>query len=165
MITERYHATGVIWRRAGAAILSKVDGGRGVAYPKVGTIFIGPNADLSTYYHELGHILYERIPEILRRRIASEARAVFPIVSNTEIKCALDANSHQPVELPVGSYILIGDRYCGLDHSGDDVESQTNEIWASLFAAHHTGLVFPESIASLIRDVATKLRDLSPGSA
>ena len=151
-----------VWRSPVKAVRKALGGYGGLAYCDENTIFVSQNESSDTFYHELAHLLFLRIPHELVKRLDDEARNHFSVRTHREIPDALDPKKSKPVRVPAGKYMLINRKYCGLDHSGTSNDAQRNEIWAHLFSEYRAGLTrsgygVPERIQSIIEEIIMAL--------
>jgi len=151
--TTEYGITGVQWRRAKGVFRQNIRRahGHGVSYPTHKVVFIKDGADLPTWYHELGHIIFQSIKHDRERieRLALSAKEL-----------ALSSNKiWDSPGIAEGSYILIDGRYLGLDHSGSDAVE--DEIWAVLFERYHCGTP-PSNLLPIVREIIASVTPPKP---
>jgi hypothetical protein len=152
-LLERFGITDFHWRRPSDVIRRRMGQERGISYPLLNTVFIGDRGDQSTWFHELGHLLYPKIESDQARRLAEAARTEFPVVSGDQVLDGADPVTLQPTHLPEGIYIRVNRRYHGLDHSGPGADTENDEIWAVLFAEYCGGFELPPTIRVLLEEI------------
>ena len=153
---DRLQVRDVRWRRAKGVILDRIRRahGYGMSFPLALTVFIRDGAELNTWYHELGHIIFPSV-EHDKTKVAglvAAAKELSPVRSAAEIK---DAPG-----IAAGSYILIDGRYLGIDHSGTDAVE--DEIWAIAFERYHCGSPLPPNLTLVIEEVLRTLVESGP---
>lgn len=157
-LADRFAIPTIHWRRPSGAILSQMPQERGKAYPLLATVFIGSKAGSATWFHELGHMVFSRLDREDVTSLAEATRSFYPVVSSDEVADAADPDTLQTIPLPKGLYLNINRQYCGLDHSGDDEEAVSDEIWAILFAEHCKGVELPADIHVILERITFKLQ-------
>jgi hypothetical protein len=156
----------VFWRRAHGVIEEQLDrAGDGSSFRNMRTVFVRDEAKLETWYHEFGHILYGCIknnPEILIlfQSLQQEATSTYPVVSQEEMTPVQHHLTNEPVSPLPGRYVLINGRYHGLDHSGDDAEGESDELWASLFEEYQSGRELTIRVRTLVETIIDAIRAL-----
>lgn len=129
----------IVWRKPHGIMETNLDpAGEGSAYRNVKTIFIRPGARCEAWLHEFGHIVFgcvKNTPAIweLFKELQREAEAAYELVSHEQMTPVLHAVTRQPITPAPGKYMLINGNYHGLDHSGDGVDGEADEMWALLF--------------------------------
>lgn len=154
---ERFRLTDIRWRRPSGVIKNQMPQQRGKAYPGLRTAFIGDRAEATTWFHELGHIVYPRIDKGQIRRLATVARGCCPVVAADSVSNALGPATRQPSAMDSGLYLNVNGKYCGLDLSGKDEDAIDDEIWATLFAEHCTGFGLPQAVRAVLEEVIAGL--------
>jgi hypothetical protein len=155
------HATHVRWRAPAGMVVKLMPQERGKAYPALATVFIGRNADLGTWFHELGHLLFPRLMKDEVSSLAAAAKELYPVVSSTTVADALDPVTFNVTALPGGLYLNINRQYCGLDHSGDNEEAFIDEIWAILFSEHCKGVTLRGPLQAMVETIVAGLESPS----
>jgi len=154
---DRFAISEIHWRRPSGILETQIPQERGKAYPLLSTVFIGKKAGLATWFHELGHLLHQRIDKDRTAALAQIARTTYPVVSSDEVSDAIDPDTLQTTSLPEGVYLNINGQYCGLDHSGDSEDAMNDELWAILFTEHCKGCELPSDIQVLVGQIVAKL--------
>jgi hypothetical protein len=155
----------VQFRKAEGVIKDRIDrSGGGLSYRNLATIFIGDFATIATWFHEVGHVLFGCIKHnaeigIILTRLEREAKAHYPIVISTgnEIAQRLDGARGT---LPKGRYFLINGGYHGVDHSGNDAEAESDEIWAILFEKYCNNRELVPSVRSGVEEIIVAIKAL-----
>jgi len=143
-LVDAFGLTGLRWKLADGFI----EDNRSFSDLKV--IFLRPYAELHSWFHELGHIVFGRIEGSLLKRLVSVAISSYRTVVN-------------PPGFPEGKYLVLsGNRnglpfggLCGLDHHGED--GVDNELWASLFAMKNYGVELESAVQSVIQQIVDSL--------
>jgi hypothetical protein len=149
----------ICWRRPHGIIKAKLDrAGEGLSYRNLRTAFVSAGAQLETWYHEFGHILYGCVknnPEILAlfKTLQQEAVAAYPIVSQERMTPVQRAFTSELVSPSPGRYVLINGRYHGLDHSGGEAEGEADELWASLFEEYQSRRELKREVRALTEQI------------
>ena len=153
----RLHATDVRWRKPAGLILTQMPQERGKAYPMLATVFIGRNAGLGTWLHELGHLLFSRLVKDEVSSLAATAKDLYPVTPGALVTDAQDPVTFTGTALPSGLYLNINRQYCGLDHSGEDEDAVKDEIWAILFSEYCRGADLLGPLHAMIETMVSKL--------
>lgn len=161
---DRFAITDLHWRKPSGTIKDRMPQELGKAYPPLATVFIGRSAGASTWFHELGHVVYSRIDRERIAKLVAAATAHFPVISNDEVTDAADPVTLKSIALPKGKYLNINRRYCGLDHSGLEADAETDEMWAILFSEYCGGFEFPTSIRAILEQIVSDLTTCQTGS-
>lgn len=155
---DRFGITDLHWRKPSGIIKDRMPQELGKAYPPLATVFIGRCAGASTWFHELGHIVYSRIDRGQMAKLVAAATAHFPVISNDQVTDAGDPITLKSISLPAGRYLKINRRYCGLDHSGPDADAEADEMWAVLFSEFCGGFEFPVNIRAILEGIVNTLK-------
>lgn len=135
---------------------------RGKSFPLFETAFIGKNADIGTWFHELGHLVYARLT---REERVSFSQCVHEhgstLTSDGTLRCA-DPRSGAMTLLPPGKYLAIDRLLLGLDHSGTDEEAVNDECWAAIFGVRFTNVPVPAPIEDAFDAIIQRLYATSP---
>jgi hypothetical protein len=154
---DRFGIPDLHWRKPSGIIKDRMPQELGKAYPPLATVFIGRLAGSSTWFHELGHVIYARIDADLKAKLVAAAKANFPVISSDQVTDAADPVTKKPIALPEGKYLNINRRYCGVDHSGPDADAESDEIWAILFSEYCGGFEFPSSVRVILEEIIIHL--------
>lgn len=141
---DTLRASGITWKRASGFINVNL------SFSDLKVIFIRPDAEMHSWFHELAHIAFHRINGEMLQRLVQEAREAYLTVIN-------------PPNYPEGEYLLISGMrngthfggYCSLDHHGD--EGIDNELWANLFAMYGYNVDLVPTVADAIQDIINNL--------
>ncbi len=158
---DRFTISEIHWRRPSGVLETQIPQERGKAYPLLSTVFIGKKAGPATWFHELGHLLYQRIDKDITTALAQIARATYPVVSSDEVTDAVDPDTLEKTPLPKGVYLNINGQYCGLDHSGKGEDATNDELWAILFTEHCKGFDLPANLQTFLKGILASLEPLS----
>jgi hypothetical protein len=131
---------------------------RGRSFPLLATVFIGRHADMGTWFHELGHIVYTRLTPEEKTCFARRVRDHGSILHSDGAQTCIDPGSREEVKLPKGEYLVIGAHLLGLDHSGADEEAINDECWAVIFGVGFTNTVVPAPIADAFETIIERLK-------
>jgi hypothetical protein len=102
-------------------------------------------------------VVFARINPEQVRKLAAAARSFYPVVSSDEVSQALDPDTMQPTALPPGLYLAINGQYCGLDHSGTDVDAVNSEIWAIIFTQYCAKNALSDSLLRIVEHIIDDL--------
>lgn len=150
---HRLNVSDLRWRRPSGFMLSQMAQGFGKTYPPLATIFIGENAFLRTWFHELGHVVYPRIDKERVSRLVTATKLYFPVVSSDRVSAALDPTTLKATTLPKGIYLKMNGQFYGLDHSGPGANAENDELWAILFGEYCSGFELPPSVLAILEEI------------
>jgi hypothetical protein len=131
---------------------------RGKSYPLFGTVFIGRHADIGTWFHELGHLVYTRLTPDERTSFARCVHEHGSILESDGGRPCIDPRSRAEVLLPQGKYLEIEGHVLGLDHSGIDEEAVNDECWAAIFGLGLTNVRVPVAVADAFETIVERLK-------
>lgn len=131
---------------------------RGKSYPLFATAFIGRHADIGTWFHELGHLVYTRLTPDERASFAQCVHEHGSILDSDGTRTCIDPGSRAEVLLTRGKYLKIEDRLLGLDHSGTDEEAINDECWAAIFGLGFTNVPVAVAVADAFERIIERLK-------
>jgi hypothetical protein len=131
---------------------------RGKAFPTFSTVFIGRNADLTTWFHELAHIVYPTLLADEKAGFAASIKQHASIVTMTGTETVRDPKTGGETVVAPGKYLVLDGRLIGIDHSGADQEAMDDECWAAIFGLGFTKTPVPIPIADVFDSVIARLR-------
>jgi hypothetical protein len=132
---------------------------RGRSFPQLATAFIGKHADIVTWFHELGHIVYTRLDKYERAAFAPCVHEHGLIFTSDGTQPAIDAGTSAHVSLPPEKYLAIGGRLLGLDHSGTDEDAVNDECWAAIFGLGFANVPVPTPVADVFETIIERLKE------
>jgi len=144
----------VTWKRAAGLILRQLGEDSGVTRGEY--VFIRDGANLHTWFHELGHVVFDRINPDHVAMLESEVKRHYRVRSASE----LEGGTAHPVtntqcHPTEGIYLTMNGRHHGLDHSGKD--AITDEMWAIMFGTYCSGLDLKAGVRVVVEKIVSSL--------
>ncbi len=147
----------VAWKRATGLILRQLGEDYGVTRGEY--VFIRDGANLHTWFHELGHVVFDRISPDHIVMLESEVKRHYRVRSAQELE---GGTAHPVTNMQCrpaeGIYLTMNGRHHGLDHSGKD--AITDEMWAIMFETYCSGLDLKEGVRAMVEDIISSLSAL-----